>query len=230
MRRTILFGLLFTAAGVAAWGAKIAAGQVAGAAPSADAAPVSGVLVEEGAPGGAGVVTRFLAAPVPERRAAYAARGNGFVPIQIGQPEHDEEMQQLRRQEAELAHKSQSLVRKLADADDTTDRTPIVNELEDTIGKQFDVQQQVRELEVSRIEAKVKKLRETITKRAGARAAIVRNRREQLLQEAEGLGWNSPEGGHAGGWGNFGDDLYRPARDVHRLPAIRVERTPDARQ
>ncbi|HEX5446803.1 MAG TPA: hypothetical protein VFW87_23500 [Pirellulales bacterium] len=184
------------AACVAAWGAKTAVGQVADE-PRAGAASNGQSLVVE----------------------VETADPNGIrrrVPLTLSHENY--ELQKFKQQEAELAQQSQSLVKKLAETEDDAERTGLVNELEETISKQFDVQQQVRELELSRIEAKVKKLRETITKRSNARAAIVRNRREQLLQEAEGLGWNSPEHSHAGGAGVF----YQPARVVRPGSAARL--------
>lgn len=191
MRRTFVCGLLAMLLAVAAWGARVAMGQVAEKPRSSD-------------------VVREI---VVERGGQYM---NMKLPFTVSH--ESDELQKLKRQEAELAQQSQSLVKKLAETEGDADRTGLVNELEEAINKQFDVQQQIREREVLQIETKVKKLRETIAKRAGARAAIVRNRREQLLQEAEGLGWNSPEPSPAGGFGAF----YQPAHEVRPLPAVRA--------
>lgn len=217
MRRTFVCGLLAMLVAVAAWGAKVAVAQVAEKPRSGDAGVGQEIVVETVDPNGVGHETRVFAAP-GANPSAIPARGGQYAPVQIRLFHESDELQPLKRQEAELAQQSQSLVKKLAETEGDAERTGLVNELEEAINKQFDVQQQIRELEVSRIETKVKKLRETITKRAGARAAIVRNRREQLLQEAEGLGWNSPEPGPAGGFGAF----YQPAHEVRPLPAVRA--------
>ncbi len=225
MRRTIICGLFVMLAATAAWGAKFAVGQTAGQPqPGVAGGQREETVVQTTAPDGAPRQERFVTAPDranPSAGAGYV-RQQAYVPVQIEAVEIDEEFTQIGRREAELAQRSQSLVKKLAETEGDAERTPIVNELEETIGKQFDIQQQMREVEVSRIEAKVKKLRDTITKRGNARAAIVRNRREQLLQESEGLGWNSPDAGPAGGWGG-----YPPGLDVRpRLPAARAVQNP----
>lgn len=214
MRRTMNCGLFVVLATLAAWGEKAAMGQI-GEEPR-PATPDGGqaVVVETAEPNGVRREVRVFAAP-GANPAGFAARAQ-YAPIQFGRPRDDDEVQKLKRQEAELAQQSQSLVKRIAETENGAERTPLVNELEETINQQFDVQQQMRELEVARIEAKVKKLRETITKRSGARAAIVRNRREQLLQEAEGLGWNSPEPAHAGG------RVFYQQHGVRQLPEARV--------
>ncbi|HEX7446896.1 MAG TPA: hypothetical protein VF306_05080 [Pirellulales bacterium] len=212
MRRTMNCGLFVVLATLAAWGEKAAMGQI-GEEPR-PATPDGGqaVVVETAEPNGVRREVRVFAPP----GANAAGLAGQYVPFPIRLTQEDSDLQKLMRQEAELAQQSQSLVKRIAETENGAERTPLVNELEETINQQFDVQQQMRELEVARIEAKVKKLRETITKRSGARATIVRNRREQLLQEAEGLGWNSPEPAHAGG-----RVFYQPARDTRPASAAR---------
>jgi hypothetical protein len=104
-----------------------------------------------------------------------------------------------RRRGFQHANQAESLAKQLADASDEKQKAELKEKLQDTLGRQFDTQQKARELEVARIEAKVKKLRDTITKRHDARRTIIDKRLDQLLSEAEGLGWNSPSagGGHA---------------------------------
>lgn len=221
MRRTIFCGFFLTAAGVAAWSATIAAGQVADS-PRTPAAEGTREAVETVVDSNGRVreTRRFEAAAGQAARTAYVSQGgNEFVPVQIGLPEGDEELQKLRRQDVDLAHESAALLQKLGQAEGEAERAPLIKQLDEALGKQFDVQQQIRELEVTRIEAKVKKLRETMNKRAGARAAIIGNRREQLLRESEGLGWNSPDAGPTAA-------LYPPAPVLSRpLPALRATRT-----
>ena len=110
-----------------------------------------------------------------------------------------EEMAGLSAQDAQLGQEAESLARQLADAGDDKQKAEIKEKLQDTLSRQFDAQQKARELEVVRIEAKVKKLRETITKRNEARRTIIDKRFDQLQSEAEGLGWNSPPSGGAFG-------------------------------
>jgi len=47
---------------------------------------------------------------------------------------------------------------------------------------------------VAAVEARIKKVRELIQKRAEARQSIVEKRADQLMREADGLGWTVPSG------------------------------------
>lgn len=68
----------------------------------------------------------------------------------------------------------------------------IRGKLTEALGQQFDqrIQQQQKELE--ELEKQVASLKAVLKKRLDAKPAIVDRRIEQLLQEAEGLGWNAP--------------------------------------
>ena len=106
-------------------------------------------------------------------------------------PSGDPETMELMRQDQQLEQEVQSLVRQLADNDDDKQGSELKEKLSAALEKQFDMQQKLRELEVSRIEARVQKLRDLVRKRTDSRRKIIDNRREQLLNDAEGLGWNS---------------------------------------
>ncbi|HVA45302.1 MAG TPA: hypothetical protein VNH11_02850 [Pirellulales bacterium] len=110
-------------------------------------------------------------------------------------------MAQLGAQDSQLANEAESLAKQLADATDEKQKAELKEKLHDTLSRQFDAQQKARELEVARIEAKVKKLRDTIAKRNDGRRTIIDKRFDQLLSETEGLGWNSPPTGS--GFGPF---------------------------
>jgi hypothetical protein len=84
-------------------------------------------------------------------------------------------------------------------------RASFREKLTNVLERQFDIQQQQRELEISQIEARIRRLREMLEKRNQARQKIVQERLNQLLREAEGLGWIAP--GEAG-----------PARSVSSPP------------
>lgn len=105
---------------------------------------------------------------------------------------------ELANQDRQLEQEVGALVRQLADAPDETQRDELKKKLIDSLEKQFDAQQNLRELEVTQIEARVQKLRELIRKRTDSRRRIIDNRYEQLLNDAEGLGWSSTGSGGAG--------------------------------
>lgn len=92
------------------------------------------------------------------------------------------------REEIELSHKSAELVKQLAKAEGEK-RDKIKDQLTDTIGKQFDARQKRHEDEIKVLENQVRKLKELVRKRQDNRREIVSRRLEQLLREAEGLGW-----------------------------------------
>ncbi len=93
-----------------------------------------------------------------------------------------------------------SKLKAYADADDDKTRTTARTEMAELLGKQFDALQGQREKEIQELETRVKKLRETLSKRAAAKQQIVNSRLNQLLSEVEGLGWGTP--------GEAGDSPY----------------------
>jgi vancomycin resistance protein YoaR len=108
--------------------------------------------------------------------------------------ENDPEMAKLAESESELAHSADEILSQYIAAEKADDQKRLKSEMRDMLAKQFDVQRQRRELELSSIEARVKKLHEQIKKRSEARETIIDRRLEQLTNEAEGLGWGQPAG------------------------------------
>lgn len=150
---------------------------------------------------------RPIALPAP---AGALPPGNPFNPVpfdpynvpqqaffQPGQAvdQETEEVSRLHALDAQLGQQAESLVGQLAEQTDQRQRAETKEKLQDVLSQQFDAQQKVRELEVARVEAKLKKLRDLITKRSDARRTILEKRLEQLIREADGLGWSSPAGG-----------------------------------
>jgi hypothetical protein len=123
---------------------------------------------------------------------------------------HDEESAKLNAADAQMQQVSQTLLGQYSEADDDDARSQVKDKLAETLEKQFSVQQQLREREVAKIEARVKKLREVINKRNDARRSIIDKRLDQLIREAEGLGWNAP----AAGGNPLGASYYQPAESV----------------
>ena len=107
--------------------------------------------------------------------------------------ENDPEMAEFAEAEMELAHYADQVLSLYVAADKADDQKRLKTDLRDMLTKQFDVQRQRRELELSRIEERVKKLRDQIKKRNDARDTIIDRRLEQLTNEADGLGWGQPE-------------------------------------
>jgi len=117
---------------------------------------------------------------------AYAPAG--YPPA--ADPEVGKWMVEARKAEAE----QEQLLAKYAQTTDQKQRAEIKASLAKVLERQFDLQLQQREREVSAIEARVKKLREMIDKRSKARQTIVTGRLDQLLNEMDGMGWAAPTG------------------------------------
>ncbi|HXT58815.1 MAG TPA: hypothetical protein VN699_09265 [Pirellulales bacterium] len=115
------------------------------------------------------------------------------IPSPFGAAEADDpETAKLRQAESALAHKSEQLVAQYAATEDDEQRGGVKTQLAESLSQQFSVQQQLRERELARVEARVKKLRELTEKRREAQRTIVEQRLDQLLREADGLGWTPP--------------------------------------
>jgi hypothetical protein len=130
-----------------------------------------------------------------ERPAAGQSRGPAGNPNFAAQPPADPELAKLLEEESALNEDIRELVGDYARTQDEGKRAAIKAKLSPVIDKQFDLQQKRRELEVTRLEAQIKKVREMMKKRADTRPTIVEKRLDQILREAEGLGWTDGPGG-----------------------------------
>jgi hypothetical protein len=121
--------------------------------------------------------------------------GRLFAFQTTGDHRDDDQLSELVRLDANLAQQSQQLIDQYGAATDDADRAKLKEQLAQTLERQFDSQQKLRELEVSRIEARLKTLRELIAKRNESKRSIIVKRLDQLIGDAEGLGWSSPGAG-----------------------------------
>jgi hypothetical protein len=94
-----------------------------------------------------------------------------------------------RNAENTLAHRADELARKLGGAKSETDRSQIKTELTDVLEKQFDLRQKRHHDEIAALESKVKKLKDLVERRQENRREIIAKRVDQILRDAEGLGW-----------------------------------------
>jgi hypothetical protein len=104
---------------------------------------------------------------------------------------------QLSSKEHELERQSQTLAQRYAKTENRDEREKVRDELNKVLQQQFDAQQERRKAEIERVEAQLKKLRELMQKREDSKRSIVSRRLEQLLQDAEGLGWTGAGSGPA---------------------------------
>jgi hypothetical protein len=107
------------------------------------------------------------------------------------------------------------------------EKQEIRKKLSDLLTKQFDTNVQHQQKELEELEKQIADLRTLLKKRQDAKSTIVERRLEQLIQDAEGLGWTAPGttmprgmmGG--GGLGNF-RPITQPA------PAGAAPKAPEA--
>ena len=95
----------------------------------------------------------------------------------------------MNAEEANLAREADELGRKLGDAKGSEDRSKIKDHLTQVLEKQFDLRQKRHQDEIKALEDKVKKLKDLVDKRQENRKEIVAKRLDQILSDAEGLGW-----------------------------------------
>ena len=87
---------------------------------------------------------------------------------------------------------AQNLLAKYTKSTDEKARAETRAALAKVLERQYDLRQKAAESEVAQLEAQVQRLRDLIQKRQQARQEIVQKRLDQLLREAEGLGWPAP--------------------------------------
>jgi len=73
----------------------------------------------------------------------------------------------------------------------------VVAKLTETVGKQFDARQSAREKELKQLEDQLLKLKAAQSKRTTQKDRIVKDRVQQIINNAEGIGWggDSPSEG-----------------------------------
>jgi len=81
------------------------------------------------------------------------------------------------------------LVQQLKAAKSDSEVEKIKGQLDEALEKSFLMRQKRHTQEIEDLEAKVKTLKELVAKRQEKRREIVANRREQILRDAQGLGW-----------------------------------------
>jgi hypothetical protein len=88
-----------------------------------------------------------------------------------------------------LARSADELAKRLEGAKSDADRSKIKSQLSEILEKQFDLRQKRHLEEIKALEAKIKKLKDLVEKRQENRREIVSKRLDQILSDAEGLGW-----------------------------------------
>jgi hypothetical protein len=146
--------------------------------------------------------------------------GNQAYAYGVGVAEDDPEMGELAQVEAQASQESAELLSRYAATNNAADQKELKVKLRTALEDQFRVQLKRQQLELARIEERVRKLREQFKKRNDTRDTIIDRRLDQLINEAEGLGWTQPTGAvpQASSWSSAPGT--RPIRN-NRNPATR---------
>ena len=106
----------------------------------------------------------------------------------------DPQMQEALNEESAAKHTVAGLVERYGQTENEKDRTELKSQLAKALGDEFVAQQKRRSLELDRVEAQLKKVRDVLRKRAEEQQTIVDKRLDQVVREAEGLGWSERSG------------------------------------
>jgi septal ring factor EnvC (AmiA/AmiB activator) len=90
------------------------------------------------------------------------------------------------------------LAKQYVDSKKEDEKRSIRKELTNVLTQQFDHQIQEQQKELDDLEKQIANLRSVLKKRLEAKSTIIDRRIEQLIQDAEGLGWNAPSSPHYG--------------------------------
>jgi hypothetical protein len=104
---------------------------------------------------------------------------------------------------------SANLAQQYIKSEKNDEKKEIRTKLNGVLGQQFDqhIGQQQKELE--QLEQQLASLKAVIRKRLESKESIIERRAEQLIQEAQGLGWTSPA--QTGAFTYGGSGVFRPA-------------------
>jgi flagellar motility protein MotE (MotC chaperone) len=86
------------------------------------------------------------------------------------------------------------LIKQYVKAEKEDDKKEIRKKLTDVLGKQFDAHMDKQQKELAELEKQIASLKTLLKKRQDSKSAIIEHRMDQLIRDAEGLGWNAPPG------------------------------------
>ena len=92
--------------------------------------------------------------------------------------------------------------------EDQEARAKLKDQLGETLEQQFKVRADRHEREIAELEAKVKKLRSQLDRRRQMQREIIDFRLQQLIREADGLGWGTDLGASPGGYSGMKGGSY----------------------
>jgi hypothetical protein len=138
-----------------------------------------------------GVVAVAVSAQQPATPPPPAAGGVAGLPGASGF-----ETMTLWDQKINAHHRASELARGYVKAEKESEKREIRQKLTDVLNEQFDEHMQHQQKELEDLEKQIAELRAVLKKRSAAKAAIVDRRIEQMIQDADGMGWTAPGSPH----------------------------------
>ncbi len=120
---------------------------------------------------------------------------NNFL-IQDGQQELIQSIDGL-RVNFNYQQQTQDLAKQYVKTEKEDQKKEIRKKLGDVLAKQFDSQVEKQQKELADLEKQIANLKALLKKRTDAKTTIIDRRMDQLIQDAEGLGWNVPNDSNA---------------------------------
>jgi len=103
----------------------------------------------------------------------------------------------------QLQSETRALAQKYAKSDKEEEKKELRKKLAEALSQQFDLHMQQQKEELQELEKQITDLRSLIQKRQEAKNSIVERRIDQLAQDAQGMGWQTPDSNMH--WSPFGD-------------------------
>ena len=118
-----------------------------------------------------------------------------------------------------LQNESVQLAHQIAKAEDDDEKKGLRKKLTQVLEQIFDAHLKEQQKDLDDLEKQVARLKKLLSKRREAKETIVERRLEQLVQDAEGLGWNAPNTPRGGSpYLGTPNAFFMPGKDA--LPSI----------
>jgi len=169
------------------------------------------------------VAVSFFASPNAVGQAQVKPKTTEYltVPVQVpdGQFRGANQLYGLAndRQHA-LQNQSVQLAHQIAKAEDDDEKKGLRKKLTQVLEEIFDGHLKEQQKDLDDLEKQVARLKKLLSKRREAKETIVERRLEQLVQDAEGLGWNAPNTPRGGSLYLGTPNAFMPRKDA--LPSI----------
>ncbi len=146
------------------------------------------------APAGGGTYggSRYGGAAAPYGASRYSAQQPGsysgyYTYAKAKGRKPDPEMDKLLKEDARMEAHAQSLVKQWREETDEKAKADLRTELQELTKEHFDLRQKRRELELSRLEEQLERVRASIKKRSEVKDLIIQRRMARLLGEEDDL-------------------------------------------